>query len=248
MWQRTPVARDLEDRGVRHHLGHRRPARAVALRRVAALVEEALGEAADDRRVLVVEGDREAGLADRGEELVELAHVVAWEAHRVVLVGRDLEGADSGVGEFGDALGALALLRRAVERDVDAGDALQRLHLGLEQLDRVDGQGVVEGHVDDGGDAAGGGRDRGVGEAGDALAAPGTDLAVDHAGEDHPARGVDVLRGFRRLAHAQRADHAVAHREEAAFEHTVGEHQVSAHDEVEHRPSPLLAARYAGRS
>ena len=41
-------ARDLEDSGIGHHLGDRRAAGAVALRRVAALVEKALGEAADD--------------------------------------------------------------------------------------------------------------------------------------------------------------------------------------------------------
>ena len=127
------------------------------------------------------------GVADRREELVELTHVVAGEAHRVVLVGRDLEGADAGVGEVGDALGARALLRRAVEGDVDGGDALQGLDLRLQQLDRIDRQRVVEGHVDDGGDAAGGRRDRGIAEPRNPLAAPGMDLPVDDAGEDQPA-------------------------------------------------------------
>ena len=137
--------RDLEDGGIGHYLGDRRAAGAVALRRVAALVEEALGEAADDGGVLVVEGDGESGLADRREELVELAHVVAGEAHRVILVGRDLEGADSGVREVRDALGARALLRRAVEGDVDDGDPLQGLHFGLKQVDRVTGSGSSKG-------------------------------------------------------------------------------------------------------
>ena len=184
-------SRNLEDGGIGHHFGDRRAAGAVALRRVAALVEEALGEAADDGGVLVVEGDGKAGLADRREELVELAHVVAGEAHRVILVGRDLEGADPGVRELRDALGARTLLRRAVEGDVDDGDPLQGLDLGLKQVDRVDRQRVVEGHVDDGGDPAGGCRDRCIGEPRDPLAAPGMDLAVDDAGEDQVACGID---------------------------------------------------------
>ena len=91
MWQRTPVARAISKTAALATVSATAgPARAVALRRVAALVEEAPGQAADDRGALVVEGDREAGVPDRREQLVELPHVVAGEAHRVVFVG-DLE-------------------------------------------------------------------------------------------------------------------------------------------------------------
>ena len=119
-------------------------------------------------------------------------------------------------------------------RDVDDRDPFQGLDLGLQQIHRVDRQRLVEGHVDDGGDAAGGSRGRGIGQARDSLGAPGMDLAVDHAGEYQVARGIDGLRRRRRIAHPERPDHPVADREEAAPQHAVGEHQVSVDDEIEH--------------
>ena len=73
------------------------------------------------------------------------------------------------------------------------------------------------------------------------------DLPVDRARQDQPAGKVLHRRCARRRAVADPRDLAVAHRDMAALDHALGEHDVANQDEIEIRHGARISQRLIRR-
>ena len=123
---------------------------------------------------------------------------------------------------------------RRVERDVDDRLGLDVRGLLLEARERVDGLGVVVGHVDDRRHAARGGRRRG---ARDALArrAAGVHVRVDVAGQDElPGGDVDALLPAQLAGLGEHRDAPVRDADLAVGDLPSGERKTAADDKIQH--------------
>jgi hypothetical protein len=247
MCTRAPVHSASSGAFDRAGLGHGRPRFRVRLRAVEPVGGSLAQPPLDDLLKFSVQDDRDAAGRQQLEGDLEVAFEDAREAQGIGLEQRELETEHAGVEPRGDCLEAVLLGHRAVQADVDSRLGANGLDLLGQAVSTEDGRASVIGHVDDCGDARGGG-----GRSRDALlgGAQRVHVRADEAGQHEGVAGVDRLggggRGVRRPDQSGEATVEDARR--AGVQDPIGGHEVAAHDKIKLRHGSSASLRMVRNS